>query len=409
VSFEDTNYFFGRAIEVMDVGRNIEDLLVTPNRSVSVKIPLEMDDGHLRVFKGYRVQHNNARGPFKGGLRYAADVNLDEVRSLASLMTWKAALAEIPYGGAKGGIAVDVKELNHGEIERLTRRFVNRIHDFVGPQTDIPAPDMNTNAQVMAWIMDQYSTLHGHNPAVVTGKPVDLYGAEGRESATGRGVVYVIEELLKDEIRDISETTFVIQGLGNVGSFAARFLDALGAKIVGVSDVSGGVYDAEGLSIEEILNHLSSGGNIEGYAGGDVVTNDEILTLPADVLVPAAIGDVVNESNMRQIRASYIVEAANSPVTPKADEHLKEKGVVIVPDVLANAGGVIVSYFEWVQNLQNFSWKEKQANQELHAKITEAYRKVQKLAKQRDLDLRTAAFVLAIGRVGKATVLRGIY
>ncbi|MDQ4002939.1 MAG: glutamate dehydrogenase [Actinomycetota bacterium] len=393
----------------MDVGRNIEDLLVTPNRSVSVKIPLEMDDGRLRVFKGYRVQHNNARGPFKGGLRYAADVDLDEVRSLASLMTWKAALAEIPYGGAKGGIAVDVKELNPGELERLTRRFVNRIHDFIGPQTDIPAPDMNTNAQVMAWIMDQYSTLHGHNPAVVTGKPVDLYGAEGRESATGRGVVYVIEELLKDENRDISETTFAIQGLGNVGSFAARFLDELGAKIVSVSDVSGGVYDAEGLSVKEILNHLSGGGNIEGYAGGDVVTNDELLTLPADVLVPAAIGDVVNESSMRQIRASYIVEAANSPVTPKADEHLKEKGVVIVPDILANAGGVIVSYFEWVQNLQNFSWKEKQANQELHAKITEAYRKVRKLAQRRDLDLRTAAFVLAIGRVGKATVLRGIY
>jgi glutamate dehydrogenase (NAD(P)+) len=409
MSFEDTNYFFGRAMSVMDVGRNIEDLLVTPDRSVSVKIPLEMDDGRIRVFKGYRVQHNNARGPFKGGLRYAVNVDLDEVLSLASLMTWKTALARIPYGGAKGGISVDVQELSKGEIERLTRHFINRIHNFIGPQIDIPAPDMNTNAQVMAWIMDQYSTLHGHNPAVVTGKPVSLYGAEGREYATGRGVVYVIEELLKEENKDVKETTFTIQGFGNVGSFTARFLDELGAKVVGISDVSGGVYEAEGLPVREILEHISGGGEVEGYAGGDTITNDELLTLPTDVLIPAAIGSVVNESNMREIRASYVVEAANSPVTPKADEHLKEKDVVIVPDILANAGGVIVSYFEWVQNLQNFSWREKQANAELHASITEAYHKVRELAKGRNLDLRTAAFVLAIRRVGKATVLRGIH
>lgn len=409
MSFEDTNYFFGRAMDVMDVGRNIEELLINPNRSVSVKIPLQTDDGRVRIFKGYRVQHNNARGPYKGGLRYAMDVDLDEVQSLASLMTWKAALAEIPYGGGKGGIAVDVNELNRGELERLTRRFVNRIHEFIGPQTDIPAPDMNTNAQVMAWIMDQYSTLHGHTPAVVTGKPLDLYGAEGRESATGRGVVYVIEELLKDENRDIKETTFAIQGLGNVGSFAAQFLDELGATVVAVSDVSGCLYEHEGLPVREILNHISSGGELRGFSGGDAITNDELLTLPVDVLVPAAIGGVINETNMREIRASYVIEAANSPVTPNADEYLQESGVLIVPDILANAGGVIVSYFEWVQNLQNFSWKEKQANQELHIKITETYRKVRKLAKRRNLDLRTAAFVLAISRVGKATVLRGIY
>jgi glutamate dehydrogenase (NAD(P)+) len=257
--------------------------------------------------------------------------------------------------------------------------------------------------------MDQYSLLHGHSPAAVTGKPVDLYGAEGRESATGRGVVYVIEELLKDEARDIRETTFAIQGLGNVGSYTARFLDELGAKIVGVSDVSGAAYEAGGLPVSEILEHVSNGGLLKGYADGNTITNDELLTLPVDVLVPAAIGGVVNETNMREVRASYIVEAANSPVTPRADEHLKEKGVVIVPDILANAGGVIVSYFEWVQNLQRFSWKEKRANTELHATITEAYRKVSKLAKRRNLDLRTAAFVLAIGSVGKATVLRGIH
>lgn len=409
MSFEDTNHFFGRAMDVMDVGQNIEALLVTPNRSISVKIPLELDDGTIRVFKGYRVQHNNARGPFKGGLRYAPNVDLDEVRSLASLMTWKTALTRLPYGGAKGGIAVDVRELSQGELERLTRRFVNRIHDFIGPQTDIPAPDMNTNAQTMAWIMDQYSMLHGHNPAVVTGKPVDLYGAEGRESATGRGVVYVIEELMKDEGRDITETTFSIQGLGNVGSYAARFLDELGAKIVGVSDVSGAVHDEAGLNVQEILEHAQGGGDVEGYAGGDTIPGDEFLTLPCDVLIPAAVGDVINQENMREIRASYIVEAANSPVTPAADEHLRERGVVIVPDILANAGGVVVSYFEWVQNLQNFSWKEKQANVELHSTITEAYRRVRKLARRRNLDLRTAAFVLAIGSVGKATVLRGIY
>ena len=409
MSFEDTNHFFGRAMDVMDVGRNIEELLVTPNRSISVKIPLELDDGTIRVFKGYRVQHNNARGPYKGGLRYAPNVDLDEVRSLASLMTWKTALTRLPYGGAKGGIAVDVRELSQGELERLTRRFVNRIHDFIGPQTDIPAPDMNTNAQTMAWIMDQYSTLHGHNPAVVTGKPVDLYGAEGRESATGRGVVYVIEELLKDEGKDIAQTSFCIQGLGNVGSYAARFLDDLGAKIVGVSDVSGAVHAEDGLPVKEILERVANGGDVKSYAGGDTIPGDELLTLPCDVLVPAAIGDVVNRENMREIRASYIVEAANGPVTPGADEYLREKGVIMVPDILANAGGVIVSYFEWVQNLQNFSWKAKQANAELHSTITEAYRRVRKLAKRRDLDLRTAAFVLAIGSVGKATVLRGIY
>lgn len=409
MSFEDTNHFFGRAMDVMDVGRNIETLLVTPNRSISVKIPLELDDGSIRVFTGYRVQHNNARGPYKGGLRYAPDVDLDEVRSLASLMTWKTALTRLPYGGAKGGIAVDVRELNRGELERLTRRFVNRIHDSIGPQTDIPAPDMNTNAQTMAWIMDQYSTLHGHNPAVVTGKPVDLYGAEGRESATGRGVVYVIEELMKDEGRDIAQTTFSIQGLGNVGSYAARFLDDLGASIVGLSDVSGGIHDEAGLPVGEILDHVGKGGDVKGYAGGDTVSGDEFLTLPCDVLIPAAVGDVINAENMREIKTSYVVEAANGPVTPEADEYLRGNGVILVPDILANAGGVVVSYFEWVQNLQNFSWKEKQANAELHSTITQAYRKVRKLARRRDLDLRTAAFVLAIGRVGKATVLRGIY
>ena len=409
MSFEDTNRFFDRAMKIMDIGSNVEDLLLTANREIAVKIPLEMDDGRIRVFMGYRVQHNSARGPYKGGLRYAENVNLDEVKSLASLMTWKAALAEIPYGGAKGGISVDVKELSRGELERLTRRFVNRIHDFIGPQTDIPAPDMNTNAQVMAWIMDQYSTLEGHNPAVVTGKPVDLYGAEGREAATGRGVVYIIEEFLKDLNKDITETTFAIQGFGNVGSYAARFLDELGGKVAAVSDVSGAVYDPEGLPVEEIREHVANGGEIKGWAGGDALTNDEILELPVDVLIPAAIGDVINESNMRDVKAPYIVEAANSPVTPTADEYLKEHDVVIVPDILANAGGVIVSYFEWVQNLQHFSWREKQANEELYNTITTSYRKVRRLSGSRDLDLRTAAFVLAIGRVGKATVLRGIY
>ena len=409
MSFEDTNRFFDRAMKIMDIGSNVEDLLLTANREIAVKIPLEMDDGRIRVFMGYRVQHNSARGPYKGGLRYAENVNLDEVKSLASLMTWKAALAEIPYGGAKGGISVDVKELSRGELERLTRRFVNRIHDFIGPQTDIPAPDMNTNAQVMAWIMDQYSTLEGHNPAVVTGKPVDLYGAEGREAATGRGVVYIIEEFLKDLNKDITETTFAIQGFGNVGSYAARFLDELGGKVAAVSDVSGAVYDPEGLPVEEIREHVANGWEIKGWAGGDALTNDEILELPVDVLIPAAIGDVINESNMRDVKAPYIVEAANSPVTPTADEYLKEHDVVIVPDILANAGGVIVSYFEWVQNLQHFSWREKQANEELYNTITTSYRKVRRLSGSRNLDLRTAAFVLAIGRVGKATVLRGIY
>lgn len=409
MSFADTNYFVGRAMKIMKVENNIGGLLTTSNREMSVKIPLRTNDGRVQVFRGYRVQHNNARGPYKGGLRYSPDVDLDEVRSLASLMTWKAALVEIPYGGAKGGITVDIKELSRGELEHLTRRFVNRIHEFIGPEIDIPAPDMNTNAQVMAWIMDQYSLSEGHSPAVVTGKPVDLHGTEGREAATGRGVVYVIEEFVKDLGRDVAETTFAIQGLGNVGSSIACFLNSLSAKVVAVSDVSGGVYDPEGLNIGELLEFVSSGGEVKAYAGTDAIPNGELLTLPVDILIPAAIGSVINESNMKEVRASYIVEAANAPVTPKADGHLNQNGIMIVPDILANAGGVIVSYFEWVQNLQHFSWKEREANRELQEIITTAYRKVRNLAKQYNLDLRTAAFVLAVDRVDKAERMLSVY
>lgn len=409
MSFADTNYFVGRAMKIMKVENNIGDLLTASNREMSVKIPLRTNNGRVQVFRGYRVQHNNARGPYKGGLRYSPDIDLDEVRSLASLMTWKTALVEIPYGGAKGGITVDIKELSRGELEHLTRRFVNRIHEFIGPEIDIPAPDMNTNAQVMAWIMDQYSLSEGHSPAVVTGKPVDLHGTEGREAATGRGIVYVIEEFVKDLGVDVAETTFAIQGLGNVGSSIACFLNALSAKVVAVSDVSGGVYDPEGLSIGELLEFVSSGGEVKAYAGADAISNGELLTLPVDVLIPAAIGSVINESNMKEVRASYIIEAANAPVTPKADGYLNQNGVMIVPDILANAGGVIVSYFEWVQNLQHFSWKEREANRELQEIITTAYRKVRNLAKQYNLDLRTAAFVLAVDRVDKAERMLSVY
>lgn len=408
MSFEETNHFFRRALRVMDLGRSIEELLITPVRELTVKLPLEMDDGRIRVFRGYRVQHNNARGPFKGGLRYHPAVDLDETKSLASLMTWKTALASVPYGGAKGGITCDVDELSRSELERVTRKFVDRTHEFIGPQEDIPAPDMNTNAQVMAWIMDQYSTLHGHSPAVVTGKPLELYGAEGREAATGRGVVHITRQLLEDADRDISRTTFAIQGFGNVGSHTARLLHELGAKVVAVSDISGGVHAPEGLDVPEVLEHTRSGGRLSDYTAAEALSNEEVLQVPVDVLIPAAVGDVIHEGNVGEVKARYVVEAANGPLTPEADERLSERGVVVVPDILANAGGVIVSYFEWVQNLQRFSWPEERANRELQTMLSTAYLSVRRLAKERGLDLRTAAFVVAIGRVGKTTVLRGV-
>ena len=407
--FEDVNYYFRKAARVMDLSAAVERMLVTPYREVKVNVSITLDSGELGTFIGYRVQHDKSRGPMKGGLRYHPTVDLDEALGLASLMTWKTAVVNLPYGGAKGGIAVDPNHLSPGELERLTRKFVQQIHEIIGPQTDIPAPDVNTNAQVMAWIMDEYSRMHGFSPAVVTGKPVDLFGSRGREEATGRGVVLALEEYLKDAGKgEVRGKTFAIQGFGNVGSWAARFLHERGGVVVAVSDVKGGVRNPEGLDIPRLIAYQKQEKTVTGFPGSDPIGNEDLLLLPVDVLVPAALGGVITEANVKDIRAGLILEAANAPTTPKADEALAQRGVTVLPDIYVNAGGVTVSYFEWAQNIQQFTWEEDKVNAELHRHMRDAYATLARVVRERKVSFRTAAFVVAIGRVGRATVLRGV-
>jgi len=407
--FEEVNYYFRKAARVMELSAAVERMLVTPYREVKVDVSITLDNGDLGTFIGYRVQHDRSRGPMKGGLRYHPTVDLDEALGLASLMTWKTAVVNLPYGGAKGGMAVDPKRLSAGELERLTRKFVQQIHEIIGPQTDIPAPDVNTNAQVMAWIMDEYSKIHGFSPAVVTGKPVDLFGSKGREEATGRGAVFALEEYLKDSGGgEIRGKTFAVQGFGNVGSWAARFLHERGGKVIAVSDVSGGVQQRDGLDIPRLVEHQKTVKTVVGFPGADPITNEDLLLLPVDVLVPAALGGVINEANATDVRARLILEAANAPVTPQADEALTKRGVTILPDIYVNAGGVTVSYFEWAQNIQQFTWEEEKVNAELHRHMRDAYATLARVVRERKVSFRTAAFIVAIGRVGRATVLRGV-
>ena len=409
--FDETNQYFLKAAKLMDLSERVQKLLLNPEREVSAEITIQMDNGELGYFTGYRVQHNKARGPHKGGLRFHPSVEIDEVRALASLMTWKTAIVDIPFGGAKGGINCDPSKMSIGELEQLTRKFVGKIYAIIGPYEDIPAPDVNTNAQVMAWIMDEYSKIRGFTPAIVTGKPVDLFGSLGREAATGYGVVFVTQAFLKDLKKDIQKTSFIIQGFGNVGSNTARILYEKGAKIIGVSDVSGGIYHTQGIDIPDLLSHTSKGLLLKTYKGkssGKWVTNDELLTLPCDGLIPAALGDVLHKNNAQDIKASFIIEAANAPTTPEADTIFNQRNISVIPDILANAGGVTVSYFEWVQNIQQFRWEEIKINQELEKIMSKSYETVRKIVKEKKIDFRTAAFILAIGRVGKAVVLRGI-
>lgn len=407
-SAEAANFYFRKAARLMDVGERIETLLATPLREVRVQVSIELDNGEIRTFRGYRVQHDNSRGPMKGGLRYHPAVDDDETLGLASLMTWKTAVVNLPYGGAKGGIAVDPSTLSLKELERLTRKFVDQIHDIIGPTRDIPAPDVNTNPQVMAWIMDQYSKYHGHSPAVVTGKPLDLYGSRGREAATGRGLLFVAREILRDVNLPMKGTRFAVQGFGNVGSHVARLLHEDGAAVVAVSDVNGGIENARGLDVPALFEHVRRTGSVRGFAGGAACTNEDVLTCDCDVLVPAALGGVITREVAAGVRARIVLEGANAPCTPEADEVFEQRGVLVVPDILANAGGVTVSYFEWVQNLQHVAWDEERVNGELERVMKEAYEKVGQISRSRNLPLRTSAYVLAIGRVGKATVLRGI-
>jgi glutamate dehydrogenase (NAD(P)+) len=407
--FEATTHYFRRAAQVMELSDRVQLLLINPDKEIKVEVAIELDNGQLGVFHGYRIQHNAARGPLKGGLRYHPSVDEDDVKSLAALMTWKTAVVDLPYGGAKGGIACDPAAMSPGELERLTRKFVRQIHTDLGPTRDIPAPDVNTNSQVMAWIMSEYSQIHGYAPAVVTGKPLELYGSQGREAATGLGLVCVTEEVLQDLARAVPGTTFAIQGFGNVGSHTARILHERGGKILAVSDVSGGLFDPAGLDIPQLVTHTHSRRPLQEYPGeARRITNEELLTLPCDVLIPAALGGVFTADLAREVRASVVVEAANGPTTPEADEIFNQRGLLVVPDILANAGGVTVSYFEWVQNLQHFRWELDQVTGQLDRIMRQSYRTVQSLAKSHRVPLRTAAFIVAIGRVGRAVVHLGL-
>lgn len=407
-SYETAERYFNRAAEVMGLSENMSRLLKTPQREVKVQIALEMDDGQIGTFIGFRIQHDKARGPMKGGLRFHPEVDADEVLALASLMTWKTAVVNIPYGGAKGGIAIDPTKLSHRELESITRKFVDEIHDIFGPDTDIPAPDMGTNAQIMAWIMNQYEKYHGYNPACVTGKPVELHGADGREEATGRGVAIVTRSVLQKLNKPVDGARVAIQGFGNVGSFAAQILHDMGAKIVAVSDAFGGIRNMDGLDIPQLLKFVKENKKVEGFEGSETIDNASLLAADVDVLIPAAIGGVLTSENANDVRASVVVEAANNPTTPEADDIFERKGILVVPDILANAGGVTVSYFEWVQNRQHFKWEIEEVRARLEKIMIQSLDRVWKIAEEKSVSPRIAAYVLGIGRVGRATILGGI-
>ncbi len=410
-AFEATRRYFHAAAEHLDLSPQAREAMLMASREVRVQVSIERDDGSLATFVGFRVQHDNSRGPMKGGLRYHPEVNLDETRSLASLMTWKTAVVNLPYGGAKGGIGVDPRSLSIRELERLTRVFVDQIHDIVGPDTDIPAPDMGTDHRVMAWFRNQWEKYHGFNPAVITGKPVEEYGAKGREEATGRGVGTLTVKLTKRLGMKPEATSIAIQGFGNVGSHAAKFLSEAQFPVIAISDITGTYYRKEGLNIAAALHHKLQHpyGLLEGFKECDVLPTDALLTLPnVDILIPAALGGVITEKNAKKISAKAIIEAANGPVDPDADKILHDHGVTILPDILANAGGVTVSYFEWVQNRQHYRWTLDRVRQELDRTLSEAFEHVWQNAHERDISLRTAAYMIGITRVRRATELAGL-
>jgi glutamate dehydrogenase (NAD(P)+) len=407
-AFEAAEQYFEEAAAVMNLTSSMRELLLIPEREVKVQVPIKRDNGEIATFVGFRMQHNSKRGPMKGGLRYHHEVNADEVLALASLMTWKTAVVDIPYGGAKGGIAVNPKDLSIDELERLTRRFVDEIHDIFGPDKDIPAPDMGTNAQTMAWIMNQYEKFHGFSPGCVTGKPVELYGAEGREEATGRGVGTLTLALLRKFGRSIESSTVAIQGFGNVGTFTAAYLQKAGGKVVAISDVSGAILNKDGIDITAALAWVADKKSLAGFPGGEPISNKALLALDVDVLIPAALGGVLTEDNAKDVRARFIVEAANGPTTPEADAIFNKNDVIVLPDILANAGGVTVSYFEWVQNQQYFRWDLGRVREELERTMTRGFDKVWSTAQEKKVSLRVAAYLVGIGRVARATTLGGI-
>ncbi len=398
------------AAAILHLDPGVHDVLRNPKRSLTVAVPIRRDDGVVHVYTGFRVHHNTSRGPSKGGIRYHPSVTLDEVKALAMWMTWKCAIVGIPYGGAKGGVVVDPKDLSTRELEALTRRYAAEILPLIGPDRDIPAPDMGTDEQIMAWIMDTYSMNVGHSAlGVVTGKPLSVGGSMGRSDATSRGVMYVTEATLKHQGRKVDETRVAIQGYGKVGAPSVRLLSDLGCIVVAVSDVNGGTYNPEGLSPVGLAAHHAETGTVVGYSGGEDITNDELLTIECDVLVPAALESVLTEENADAIRAEIIVEAANGPTTPGADEILHDRGVLVVPDILANSGGVTVSYFEWVQDLQAYFWDEDEVNMKLRLIMERAYVDVLRTAEDRKVTTRTAATILGVTRVAEAHTTRGLF
>ena len=405
---EASHRYFHQGAEALELPQHLREILLTPFRVVKVELVIERDDGGmLQHYYGYRVQHNRVRGPMKGGLRYHPSVDEDHASALANLMTWITAVVNVPFGGAKGGINVDPSQVTRGELDRITRAFVQHTKDVIGPTVDIPAPDMNTDASVMGWIMDEYSKYEGFSPAVVTGKPLDLFGSAGREEATGRGVAICIQEAMKEQGRTPEDLTIAIQGFGNVGSFAGKILQhEMAAKIVAVGDHAGGVANPSGLDTNALAEWVKEHRTVKDFPGGDAIDPTAVLTWDAEVLIPAAIEDVLTADNAGDVKAKLIVEAANGPTTPEADAIFQERGIDVIPDILANAGGVTVSYFEWVQNIQQFNWDVERVRDELGKIMCKAYASVREVQQDKKIDTRTAAFALAIRRVGRAAQSR---
>jgi glutamate dehydrogenase (NAD(P)+) len=399
-----------RVAKTFQIDPNLANVLSKCKKAVAVAIPVYMDDGTINVFEGYRVTHNIARGPSKGGIRYHPDVTLDEVKALAMWMTWKCALVGIPFGGAKGGVICDPKKLSRHELQKMTRRYTSEIINEIGPEKDIPAPDVGTDAAVMAWIFDTYSMNMGHSVlGVVTGKPLNVGGSLGRREATSRGTLYCLREAMRKQGGRIEGTTVAVQGFGNVGRYLAQFLHDEGAKVVAISDSRGGIHNPNGINVPAAIAHKQETGTLSGFRDGDAITNEEIVLLECDVLAPCALEQVITSANADRVRARLIVEGANGPVTPDADEILEDRGVIVMPDILANAGGVVVSYFEWVQGLQEYFWKESEVNARLNDIMTRAFNETWQTHEQRGITMRTAAYGIAVTRVSEATMTRGLY
>lgn len=408
--FEAMSERFDRAAKLLNLEEDLYAVMRVPSREIKVYIPVRMDSGHIQVFEGFRVQHNFARGPAKGGIRYAPDVSLDEVKALSAWMTWKCAVVNVPFGGGKGGIICDPHQMSIGELERMTRRYTSELIDFIGPDKDVPAPDMNTNEQTMAWIMDTYSMHMRHTVnAVVTGKPVALGGSLGRREATGRGVMFTVNEAIKRFNLTPEQTSVVVQGSGNVGGIGAELLYQKGYKITAISDVGGGIYNPNGLNIPHALEYLSANKTFEGYQDVEFVDNKGLLEIECDVLAPCATENQITSENADRIRCKILAEGANGPTTPKADKILHDKGIFVIPDILANAGGVTVSYFEWVQDRMGYFWSEAEVNARLEDKMVASFNELVHYAEKHNVDSRTAAYMLAIDRVAYDTRMRGIY